>query len=188
LATASIAQVHSATLHSGKEVVVKVIRPGIERTIDQDIAVMLFFALVLENYWVDGKRLHPVQVVRDYEKTIYDELDLQREAANASQIRRNFLDSELIYIPEIHWDYTNQHVLVMERVYGIPVADVDALRTAGVNLKALAERRRRVRNSIRWLIRGWPWSTTVSFSVALSEVLLMSLLCLAYYGGHVMTA
>ncbi|KZZ37419.1 MULTISPECIES: ubiquinone biosynthesis regulatory protein kinase UbiB [unclassified Oleiphilus] len=140
LATASIAQVHSATLHSGKEVVVKVIRPGIERTIDQDIAVMLFFALVLENYWVDGKRLHPVQVVRDYEKTIYDELDLQREAANASQIRRNFLDSELIYIPEIHWDYTNQHVLVMERVYGIPVADVDALRTAGVNLKALAER------------------------------------------------
>lgn len=140
LATASIAQVHSARLHNGKEVVVKVIRPGIERTIDQDIAVMLFFALMLESYWADGKRLHPVQIVKDYEKTIYDELDLQREAANASQIRRNFSNSELIYIPEIFWDYTNTHVLVMERVYGIPVADVDALRAAGVNLKALAER------------------------------------------------
>lgn len=140
LATASIAQVHSAILHNGKDVIVKVIRPGIEKTIDQDIAVMLFFALVLESYWVDGKRLHPVQIVKDYQKTIYDELDLQREAANASQIRRNFLDSDLIYIPEIHWDYTNQHVLVMERIYGIPVADVEALRAANVNLKALAER------------------------------------------------
>jgi ubiquinone biosynthesis protein len=140
LATASIAQVHSAKLYNGKEVVVKVIRPGIEKTIDQDITLMSIFAMLLENYWVDGKRLHPIQIVKDYQKTIYDELDLQREAANASQIRRNFLDSELIYTPEIYWDYTNQHVLVMERVYGIPVADIDTLKSAGVDLKLLAER------------------------------------------------
>ena len=140
LATASIAQVHAAQLHNGKEVIVKVIRPGIEKIINKDIKLMMLFASWLERFWADGKRLHPVQLVEDYEKTIYDELDLQREAANASQIRRNFLDSELIYIPEIFWDYTNQHVLVMERIYGIPVANVDELKAAGVNLKALAER------------------------------------------------
>ncbi len=140
LASASIAQVHSARLINGKEVVVKVIRPGLEVTIDQDIALMLIMASLLERYWADGRRLHPVQIVRDYEKTIYDELDLQREAANASQLRRNFDQSELIYIPEIFWDYTNQHVLVMERIYGIPIADIDALKAAGVDLKVLAER------------------------------------------------
>lgn len=140
LATASVAQVHAAQLYNGKEVIVKVIRPGIEKTINKDIKLMMLFANWLERFWADGKRLHPVQLVEDYEKTIYDELDLQREAANASQIRRNFLDSDLIYIPEIFWDYTNQDVLVMERIYGIPVADIDALKAAGVNLKALAER------------------------------------------------
>ena len=140
LASASIAQVHSARLISGKEVVVKVIRPGVEKTIDQDIALMFIIATLLENYWIDGKRLHPVQIVSDYHKTIYDELDLQREAANASQIRRNFPNSELIYIPEIFWDYTNQTVLVMERIYGTPVAEVETLKHAGVNLKLLAER------------------------------------------------
>lgn len=140
LATASIAQVHAAQLLNGKDVIVKVIRPGIEKTIHQDIQLMMLMAVWLEQFWVDGKRLHPVQLVEDYEKTIFDELDLQREAANASQIRRNFLDSDLIYIPEVFWDYTNQHVMVMERIYGIPVADVPALKAAGVNLKALAER------------------------------------------------
>jgi ubiquinone biosynthesis protein len=140
LATASIAQVHAAQLHNGKEVIVKVVRPGIKKIINKDIKLMMLFANWLERFWADGKRLHPIQLVEDYEKTIYDELDLQREAANASQIRRNFLDSDLIYIPEIFWDYTNQDVLVMERIYGIPVADVEALKAAGVNLKALAER------------------------------------------------
>ena len=140
LASASIAQVHSARLINGKEVVVKVIRPGLESTIDQDIALMLIVATLLERYWDDGKRLHPIQIVLDYKKTIYDELDLQREAANASQLRRNFDQSELIYIPEIYWDLTNQHVLVMERIYGIPIADIDSLKAAGVNLKLLAER------------------------------------------------
>ncbi len=140
LATASIAQVHAAQLLNGKDVIVKVIRPGIEKIIHKDIQLMMLMANCLERFWSDGKRLHPVQLVEDYEKTIFDELDLQREAANASQIRRNFLDSDLIYIPEIFWDYTNQHVLVMERIYGIPVADVESLKAAGVNLKALAER------------------------------------------------
>lgn len=140
LATASIAQVHAAQLQNGKDVIVKVIRPGIERIIHKDIQLMMLMAKWLERFWTDGKRLHPIQLVEDYEKTIFDELDLQREAANASQIRRNFLDSDLIYIPEVFWDHTNQHVLVMERIYGIPVADVDALKSAGVNMKALAER------------------------------------------------
>jgi len=140
LASASIAQVHSATLPNGKDVVVKVIRPNIQTTIKQDIALMLIFANLLERYWSDGKRLHPIQIVTDYQKTIYDELDLQREAANASQLRRNFQNSELIYIPEIFWDYTNKNILVMERIYGTPVTDIDQIRSSGVNLKLLAER------------------------------------------------
>jgi ubiquinone biosynthesis protein len=140
LASASIAQVHSARLKNGKAVVVKVIRPNIENTISQDIALMLVLATLLENYWDDGKRLHPVDIVKDYQKTIYDELDLQREAANASQLRRNFSNSELIYIPEIFWEYTNHDVLVMERIYGMPVADVEQLKASGVDLKKLAER------------------------------------------------
>lgn len=140
LASASIAQVHQARFHDGREVVVKVIRPGIEKTIGQDIALLLILATLLENYWEDGKRLHPIQIVRDYERTIYDELDLQREAANASQLRRNFLNSELIYIPEIYWDYTHKNVLVMERIQGIPIAETDTLKKAGIDMKCLAER------------------------------------------------
>ncbi len=140
LASASIAQVHEARLINGKDVVVKVIRPGIQKTIKQDISLMLIVANLLENYWEDGPRLHPVQIVKDYEKTIYDELDLQREAANASQLRRNFADSELIYIPEVFWEYTSKRVMVMERIYGVPVADIKALVEAGVDLKLLAER------------------------------------------------
>lgn len=139
LASASVAQVHEARMLNGREVVVKVIRPNIEKTIEQDIALLKLLATLLENFWADGKRLHPVQIVDDYERTIYDELDLQREAANASQLRRNFLNSELIYIPEIFWDYTHKNVLVMEKISGVPVADIEALREAGVNLKVLAE-------------------------------------------------
>jgi ubiquinone biosynthesis protein len=140
MASASIAQVHSAQLPNGQEVIIKVIRPSIEKTIRQDISLMKLMAYVLENYWSEGKRLKPQQIVADYERTIFDELDLQREAANASQLRRNFLDSELIYIPEVYWDYCNEHVLVMERIYGIPVADVEALRANNTNLQVLAER------------------------------------------------
>ncbi|WP_165856159.1 ubiquinone biosynthesis regulatory protein kinase UbiB [Marinobacter sp. JSM 1782161] len=140
MASASVAQVHAATLHSGQSVVVKVIRPGIERVIHQDIALMRMLARLIERAWADGRRLRPVEVVADYEQTIYDELDMQREAANASQLRRNFDGSTLIYIPEVFWDYTTAKVLVLERVGGIPVADTEALNNAGVNMKVLAEK------------------------------------------------
>ncbi|WP_298449356.1 ubiquinone biosynthesis regulatory protein kinase UbiB [uncultured Marinobacter sp.] len=140
LASASVAQVHAATLLNGQDVVVKVLRPGIDKVIRQDLALMYFMANLLEKYWTEGKRLHPVEVVADYDSTIHDELDLQREAANASQLRRNFEGSSLIYIPFIDWDYTRKNVMVMERIYGIPIADVPALEAAGVNLKVLAEK------------------------------------------------
>ena len=140
LASASVAQVHSARLKSGEEVVIKVIRPGIEHTIAQDIALLYTMAAGMERFWADGRRLHPVDVVRDYEQTIFDELDLQREAANASQLRRNFEQSTLIYIPKIHWAFTNPNMLVMERIYGIPVADLPTLNRHKVNLKLLAEK------------------------------------------------
>lgn len=140
LASASIAQVHSAKLPNGQEVVVKVIRPNIEKTIVQDLSLMKSMAYFVETYWSEGKRLKPQQIVLDYERTIFDELDLQREAANASQLRRNFLNSELIYIPEIYWDLCTKNVLVMERVYGIPVADTETLKANNINMKVLAER------------------------------------------------
>ncbi|KZY65370.1 MULTISPECIES: ubiquinone biosynthesis regulatory protein kinase UbiB [unclassified Oleiphilus] len=140
MASASIAQVHSAQLPNGQEVIVKVIRPNIKKTIQQDLSLMKLFAYLLEALWKNGKRLRAQQIVLDYEKTIFDELDLQREAANASQIRRNFLNSELIYIPEVYWPYCNQHVLVMERIYGTPVADIETLKAHHVDLKVLAER------------------------------------------------
>ncbi|MBU2873414.1 ubiquinone biosynthesis regulatory protein kinase UbiB [Marinobacter salexigens] len=140
LASASVAQVHAATLMNGQDVVVKVLRPGIEKVIRQDLALMYLMANLLEKYWTEGKRLHPVEVVADYDSTIHDELDLQREAANASQLRRNFESSSLIYIPFIDWDYTRKTVMVMERIHGIPIADVPALKAAGVDLKVLAEK------------------------------------------------
>jgi len=140
MASASVAQVHAATLLDGRKVVVKVIRPGIERVIRQDLALMYMMARLLERYWSEGRRLHPVEVVADYDSTIHDELDQQREAANASQLRRNFENSSLIYIPAIDWDYTRKSVLVMERIHGIPIADIPALKEAGVNLKVLAEK------------------------------------------------
>ena len=140
LASASIAQVHTGRLKNGTEVVVKVLRPGIERTISQDLGLMYTVAQLAERYWKDGRRLRPVEVVREYEKTIFDELDLQREAANASQIRRNWLNSEMLYIPEVFWDWTRANVMVMERVYGTPVSDVATLKAQGVSMKQLGER------------------------------------------------
>ena len=140
MASASVAQVHAATLHSGESVVVKIVRPGIEKVIRQDLALLYTLARLLQRYSPDGRRLRPVEVVSDYELTILDELDLQREAANTSQLRRNFEDSELIYVPEVHWDYTCHQVFVMERIKGVPVTDVEALRAAGTDMKLLAER------------------------------------------------
>lgn len=140
LASASIAQVHAAILKDGRHVVVKVVRPDIEPIIAKDMALLLVLARWVEKHSVDGKRLHPVEVVEDYKVTILDELNLQREAANASQLRRNFLNSTLLYVPEVYWEYTRNQVLVMERIYGIPVTDMEALRAQNTNMKKLAER------------------------------------------------
>jgi len=140
LASASIAQVHCATLNDGKEVVVKVVRPNIRNTIINDIALLFFIARVIERFHPEGKRLHAIELVEDYQHTILDELDLQREAANTSQLRRNFITSDLLYVPQVYWDYSTRQVLVMERIHGIPVTDIETLRAHGINMRALAER------------------------------------------------
>jgi len=140
LASASIAQVHAARLRDGREVVVKVVRPGIERVIRRDVSLLRLVAGLAHRYWPDARRLHPREVVAEYEKTILDELDLLREAASASQLRRNFDGSDLLYVPEVHWALTRRRVMVMERVSGIPISNVDALLDAGIDLRVLAER------------------------------------------------
>jgi len=139
LAAASIAQVHSAKLKSGPEVIVKVLRPGVEERIEQDLDVLRWLASLADRYWQHGKRLRPLEVVAEYEQTIIDELDLMREAANTAQLKRNFQDSEMLYVPDIYWDYCRPEVLVQERIYGTPISDMDALRAAGTNIKVLAE-------------------------------------------------
>jgi ubiquinone biosynthesis protein len=140
LASASVAQVHGATLHGGEDVVVKVLRPDIRPVIRQDLALMFTLARLVQRYLPDGRRLRPVEVVADYELTIFDELDLRREAANASQLRRNFEGSNLVYVPQVYWDYTRSNVMVSERINGIPVTDVETLQAKGTDLKLLAER------------------------------------------------
>ena len=140
LASASVAQVHTATLPGGEEVVVKVVRPGIEKIIAQDIALLKGVAEFVEHNIDQGKRLRAVEVVQDYEYIIHDELNLMSEGANATQLARNFENSELLYVPKVYWDYTRNNVLVMERIYGIPVSRVAELQSAGIDLKILAER------------------------------------------------
>jgi ubiquinone biosynthesis protein len=140
LASASVAQVHAARLHSGEQVVVKVVRPGIERVIRQDLALLYRIASLLERFHPDGKRLRPHEVVADYEQVILDELDLRREAANAAQLQRNCEADGLVYVPRVFWDYTRSSVYVMERIHGIPVTDLAQLKARNVNMKVLAER------------------------------------------------
>ncbi len=140
LASASIAQVHTASLKDGTLVVVKVLRPDIHKVIRRDIGLLYTLAGLAQRYWKDGRRLRPLDVVREYEKTIFDELDLQREAANASQLHRNWHGSEELYIPEIYWDLTRPNVMVMERIYGTPVSNVDKLKAQGVSMQLLGER------------------------------------------------
>ena len=140
MASASVAQVHSARLKTGEDVIVKVIRPGIDKVIEQDLKLMMTIARFVDTNFVDAKRLKLVQVVSDYRMTILDELDLQREAANTATIRRNFQDSETCYVPEIYWDYTRRNVKVEERIYGVPISRVDVFREKQVNMKVLAER------------------------------------------------
>ena len=138
VASASIAQVHFATLKDGREVAVKVLRPGMKEVIDDDVALMQIAAGWLEALWADGKRLKAKEVVGEFDKYLHDELDLMREAANGSQLRRNFSDSDLLMVPEMHWDYCSSSVIVMERMQGIPISQLDKLREAGVDLGKLS--------------------------------------------------
>ncbi|MEH6502497.1 MAG: ubiquinone biosynthesis regulatory protein kinase UbiB [Cycloclasticus sp.] len=140
LASASVAQVHTAKLHTGEDVVVKVLRPGIDKIIDADVALLYTLAELANKYWSEAKRLKPLEVVQEFDHTIHDELDLVREAANASQLRRNFKNSDQLYVPDVYWDYTRQNVMVMERIYGTPIGKIEVLRERGVDLKLLAER------------------------------------------------
>jgi ubiquinone biosynthesis protein len=139
LAAASIAQVHIATLKSGQEVIVKVLRPHMREAIELDLQVLEALAELAEEYWEEGRRLRPIEVVGEYRKTVMDELDLLREAGNASQLRRNFAGSKLLYVPEVYWDYCRVNVMVMERIHGIIVSQIDELRARGTNIRKLAE-------------------------------------------------
>ena len=139
LASASIAQVHGATLPDGNEVVVKVVRPGIRKQLRRDIDLLYAIAGLAGKYWEGGQRVRPQEFVREFETFVFDELDMYREASNASLLRSNFEGSKDLYIPEIYWPYCREPVLVMERVSGVPVNDIQGLRDAGVNLERLAK-------------------------------------------------
>ena len=138
-AAASIAQVHTAQLPNGAEVIVKVLRPGVLEQIERDLDVLRVLAGLADRYWEHGKRLRPLEIVDEYERTTIDELDLMREAANAAHLKRNFQGSDMLYVPEVYWDYCRPEVLVQERIYGIPISDMKSLRAAGTNIKVLAE-------------------------------------------------
>ena len=138
-AAASIAQIHTARLPNGTEVIVKVLRPGVLEQIERDLDVLRVLAGLADRYWEHGKRLRPLEVVAEYERTIIDELDLLREAANAAHLKRNFEGSDMLYVPEVYWDYCRPEVLVQERIYGIPIKDREALRAAGTNIQARAD-------------------------------------------------
>lgn len=140
LASASVAQVHTAELKNGDKVIIKAIRPGIEKTIKTDTQLLLFIAKLVECVSAEGRRLRPVEVVEDYRNTIFDELNLSLEAANASQLRRNFENSDQLYIPRVYWDYCKPNVMVMERIYGLPVTNMEDLKNQNTNMKLLAER------------------------------------------------
>jgi ubiquinone biosynthesis protein len=138
VASASIAQVHLALLHDGREVAVKVLRPDVEAAVAKDLALLETAAGLIELLWVDGRRLKPREVVAEFSRHLEDELDLMREAANASQLRRNFVDSKLLLVPEIYWDWCSQRVMVMERMHGTPVSQTTTLRAKGIDIPRLA--------------------------------------------------
>lgn len=137
-ASASVAQVHFARLPDGSEVAVKVLRPGVEKAIKRDLAVLYTVAGLASRYWADARRLRPIEVVDEFKKTLQDELDLRREAANASQLRANFADSDMMYVPRVYWDLTRRDVMVMEWITGIPISNIDALKAAGIDMRRLA--------------------------------------------------
>jgi ubiquinone biosynthesis protein len=138
IASASVAQVHFAKLLDGTEVAVKVLRPGVAKVVERDLALLYVLARFAVRYSPDARRLRPIEVVDEYSKIIHDELDLMREAANASQLRANFSDSDLLYVPKVYWDYTRTTVMVMERISGIPISQIEALEEAGVDMRRLA--------------------------------------------------
>ncbi|MCC7549764.1 MAG: ubiquinone biosynthesis regulatory protein kinase UbiB [Burkholderiales bacterium] len=138
VASASVAQVHFATLENGTPAAVKVLRPGIAEVIRHDVSLLNAGATLIERLWADGKRLKPREVVAEFEKHLTDELDLMREAANASQLRRNFTGSSMLRVPEVYWDYCTADVMVMERMAGTPISQVQALRDQGVDIPRLA--------------------------------------------------
>jgi len=140
LASASIAQVYGAELHDGQQVIVKIVRPGIEALIRRDIDVLMMLAQMADRYWSEAIRIKPIQIVREFETTIMNELDLMREAANASELRRHFETSPDLYVPFVHWDYCRSKVMVMERVSGIPVSDIERLQAHDINFESLSRK------------------------------------------------
>ena len=138
IASASMAQVHFAVLKDGTEAAVKVLRPGLAEIIDHDLGLLEAAAMLVEKLFADGRRLHPREVVAEFRKTLFDELDLMREASNCSQLRRNFEGSKLLIVPEVYWDYCETEVMVMERMKGVPISQVDTLRNMGVDIPKLA--------------------------------------------------
>jgi len=139
LAAASIAQVHSAALEDGTEVIVKLLRPNVRLLIERDLEVLFAIAKLADKYWANGKRLRPIEIVAEYEKTVIDELDMMREAANTAQLKKNFDGSDLLYVPEVYFDYCRKGALVQERIYGVPISDMETLLAAGTNIQVLAE-------------------------------------------------
>jgi ubiquinone biosynthesis protein len=139
LAAASIAQVHAATLKNGGEVVVKILRPGMREVIDLDLEVLDALAMLADQYWEEARPVRPIEVVQEYRKTVTDELDLLREAGNAAQLKRNFAGSSLLYVPAVHWDYCRPNIMVMERIRGIIVSQIEELRARGTDIAKLAE-------------------------------------------------
>jgi ubiquinone biosynthesis protein len=149
MASASVAQVHAAKLQKGNalegkngqkngDVIVKVLRPGMQEIIERDLSVMYFFAEKLQKYWARSHQFKPLEVIRDYDGTIHGELDLRKEAANCSQMAANFEGNDIIYVPLVYWDYTHKQVMVMERIYGTSVRDVKKLQELGYDMQQLA--------------------------------------------------
>jgi ubiquinone biosynthesis protein len=138
VASASIAQVHLGVLHDGREVAVKVLRPGVEQAVAKDVALLETAARVVERLGPDARRLKPREVVAEFSRHLEDELDLMREAANASQLRRNFAGSSLLQVPDVYWDWCSRRVMVMERMHGTPVSQTETLRARGIDIPKLA--------------------------------------------------
>ncbi|OUU80293.1 MAG: ubiquinone biosynthesis regulatory protein kinase UbiB [Gammaproteobacteria bacterium TMED78] len=139
LAAASVAQVHLAKMKTGQEVVVKILRPGVKGDIKKDIDLLYLIASIVDKHWKDGRRLRLNEVVDEFDKTLNKELDLMLEASNANQLRRNFDNSDMLYVPKVYWDYCRSNIMVMERVKGIPISDIDELKRSKTNIKKLAE-------------------------------------------------